>query len=81
MYSLESGYHCYSAIDLKVQLFAVAVILKLHTKFQIVQSNCLVINATSSAEILEQPMVARNRVGIRLSYRPARLYRLAESIS
>jgi hypothetical protein len=34
-----------------------------------------------SAGILEQPMVARNRVGIGLSYRPARLQRLAESIA
>ncbi len=31
------------------------------------------------AEILEQSMEARNRVGIGLSYRPARLHRLAES--
>ncbi len=34
----------------------------------------------SSAVILEQSMEARNRVGIRLSHRPARLHRLAESI-
>jgi hypothetical protein len=33
-----------------------------------------------SAGILEQSMGARNRVGIGLSYRPARLHRLAESI-
>ncbi len=33
------------------------------------------------AGILEQSMGARNRVGIGLSYRPARLHRLAESIS
>jgi hypothetical protein len=33
----------------------------------------------SSAGILEQSRGARNRVGIRLSYRPARLHRLAES--
>ncbi len=32
------------------------------------------------AGILEQSMWARNRVGIRLSYRPARLHRLGESI-
>jgi hypothetical protein len=32
------------------------------------------------AEILEQSMGVRNRVGIRLSYRPARLYRQGESI-
>ncbi len=32
------------------------------------------------AEILEQSMGARNRVGIGLSYRPARLHRLEESI-
>jgi hypothetical protein len=34
----------------------------------------------SSAGILEQSMRARNRVGVGLSYRPARLYRLAELI-
>jgi hypothetical protein len=34
-----------------------------------------------SAEILEQSMGARNRVGVGLSYRPARLLSLAESIS
>jgi hypothetical protein len=34
-----------------------------------------------SAGILEQYMGARNRVGIGLSYRPARLHWLAESIS
>jgi hypothetical protein len=33
-----------------------------------------------SAGILEQSMGARNRVGIGLSYRPAVLHRLAESI-
>jgi hypothetical protein len=33
----------------------------------------------NSAGILEQSMWARNRVGIWLSYRPARLHRLAES--
>jgi hypothetical protein len=33
-----------------------------------------------SAGILEQSMEARKRVGIRLSYRPAGLHRLAESI-
>jgi hypothetical protein len=32
------------------------------------------------AGILEQSMVTRNRVGVGLSYRPARLHRLAESI-
>jgi hypothetical protein len=32
------------------------------------------------AGILEHSMEARNRVGIGLSYRPARLHRLAESI-
>jgi hypothetical protein len=32
------------------------------------------------AGILEQSMGARNRVGIRLSYRPVRLHRLAKSI-
>jgi hypothetical protein len=31
-----------------------------------------------SAGILEQSMWARNRVGTRLSYRPARLHRLAQ---
>ncbi len=36
--------------------------------------------AKSSARILEQSMGARNRVGIGLSYRPARLRRLAELI-
>jgi hypothetical protein len=36
--------------------------------------------ASSSAVILEQSMGARNRVGIGLSYRPARLHRLAEFI-
>jgi hypothetical protein len=35
---------------------------------------------TSSAGILEQSIGARNRVGIWLSYRPARLHRLAELI-
>jgi hypothetical protein len=34
----------------------------------------------TSAGILEQSMGARNRVGTGLSYRPARLHRLAESI-
>jgi hypothetical protein len=34
----------------------------------------------SCAGILEQSMGARNRVGIRLLYRPAKLHRLAESI-
>ncbi len=34
----------------------------------------------ASAGILEQSMGAGNQVGIRLSYRPARLHRLAESI-
>jgi hypothetical protein len=34
----------------------------------------------SSAGIFEQSMVARNRVGIGLSFRPARLHRLTESI-
>ncbi len=33
------------------------------------------------AVLLEQSMGARNRVGIGLSYRPARLNRLAESIT
>jgi hypothetical protein len=33
------------------------------------------------AGILEQAMGARNRTGIGLSYRPARLHRMAESIS
>jgi hypothetical protein len=32
------------------------------------------------ARILEQSMWVRNRVGIGLSFRPARLHRLAESI-
>jgi hypothetical protein len=32
------------------------------------------------AGILEQSMGARNRVGIKLGYRPSRLHRLAESI-
>jgi hypothetical protein len=35
----------------------------------------------SSAGILEQSMGARNRVGVGLSYRPARIYRLAELIN
>ncbi len=34
----------------------------------------------TSAGILEHSMVARNQVGVGLSYRPARLHRLAESI-
>jgi hypothetical protein len=34
---------------------------------------------STSAEILEQSMGARNRIGIGLSYRSARLHRLAES--
>ncbi len=38
------------------------------------------LTAQSSAGILEQSMGARNRVGTGLSYRPARLRRLAESI-
>jgi hypothetical protein len=35
---------------------------------------------TASAGILEQSMGAKNQVAIGLSYRPARLHRLAESI-
>jgi hypothetical protein len=35
----------------------------------------------TSAGILEQSMGARNRIRIGLSYRPAGLHRLAESIS
>jgi hypothetical protein len=35
----------------------------------------------TSAEILKQSMGARNRIGIGLSYRSARLHRLAESIT
>jgi hypothetical protein len=38
------------------------------------------ITAVLSAGILEQSMGARNRIGIGLSYRPARLHKLAESI-
>jgi hypothetical protein len=38
------------------------------------------VTAVPSAAILEQSMGARNRVGVRLSHRPARLHRLAESI-
>jgi hypothetical protein len=34
----------------------------------------------NSAGIFKQSMVARNRVGIGLSYRPARVHRLAELI-
>jgi hypothetical protein len=34
----------------------------------------------TSAGVLEQSMGARNRVGIELSYRPARQHRLVESI-
>jgi hypothetical protein len=34
----------------------------------------------TSSGLLEQSMGARNRAGIGLSYRPARLHRLAESI-
>ncbi len=34
----------------------------------------------SCAGILEQPMGARNRLGVKLSYRPFRLHRLSESI-
>jgi hypothetical protein len=34
----------------------------------------------SSAGIFKQSMGARNRVGIRLSYRPARLHSLAELV-
>jgi hypothetical protein len=34
----------------------------------------------ASADILKHSMGARNRVGIGLSYRPARRHRLAESI-
>ncbi len=37
-------------------------------------------SATTCAGILEQSIGARNRVGIMLSYRPARLHRLTESI-
>jgi len=37
-------------------------------------------NILSGAGILEQSMRAKNGVGIWLSYRPARLHRLAESI-
>jgi hypothetical protein len=35
----------------------------------------------TSAGILEQSMGARNQVGIGLSYQPARLHKLAKSIS
>jgi hypothetical protein len=38
------------------------------------------VRISSCAGIFRQPMRARNRVGIRLSFRPARLHRLAESI-
>ncbi len=34
----------------------------------------------SELEFFKQSMGARNRIGIELSYRPARLHRLAESI-
>jgi hypothetical protein len=37
-------------------------------------------NRKALLEFLEQSMGARNRVGIGLSTRPARLHRLAESI-
>jgi hypothetical protein len=37
-------------------------------------------DSPARAGILEQSMGARNRVGIGLSHRPARLHRLAESI-
>jgi hypothetical protein len=42
--------------------------------------NWVVVHRPASARILEQSMGARNRVGIGLSYRPARLQRLAELI-
>jgi hypothetical protein len=35
---------------------------------------------TTNAGIFKQSMGARNRVGIRLSYRPARLHSLAEMV-
>jgi hypothetical protein len=40
----------------------------------------IAIGFEACAGILEQSMGARNRVGIGLSYRPARLHRLAELI-
>jgi hypothetical protein len=43
--------------------------------------NTTVNNYTSSAGILEQSMGARNRIRLELSYRPARLYGLAESLA
>jgi hypothetical protein len=49
-----------------------------HTK-ELAEIVCTRTNAASIG-ILEQPMGARNLVGIGLSYRPDRLYRLAESI-
>jgi hypothetical protein len=52
------------------------------------QTHCIIIRTgycswkgeQDSAGIFKQSMEARNRVGIGLSYRPARLHRLAEFI-
>jgi hypothetical protein len=38
------------------------------------------IDGRDCAGTLEQSLMARNRIGLGLSYRPARLHRLAESI-
>jgi hypothetical protein len=43
-------------------------------------SQIIVFYSEPCTGILEQSMGARNRVGIGLSYRPARLHRLAELI-
>ncbi len=45
-----------------------------------IRYRCFKLTKHSCAVILEQSMCARNRVEIGLSYRPARLYRLAVSI-
>jgi hypothetical protein len=63
--------------------FSVLVKLYLHDYFYdytLLYSERWVQQTFSNAGIIEQSMGARNQVGIGLSYRPARLHRLAESI-
>jgi hypothetical protein len=61
-----------------------ALTQKLEVLFRVVQnhhiSNFQLSDSVSTVGIFEQSIGARNQVGIGFSYRPARLYRLAESI-
>ncbi len=59
---------------------AVAQLFSSYCMYHLLVLNTTINNYTSSAGIL-QSMGARNRVRIELSYRPARLYRLAESLA